>query len=174
MDCLPCGQGFITASPGAVGESQCEDIQKSVTTDKITISTPLATSRYDEAKKSTNKQLTTKTPEEAKEQENAEEFFWKLPVTIGTPLAAVLVLGAILLVFFIRKRRRVRRNYLPARTAQFENPAYLGNPNVKRKGKRTEDNEYSFAEGPEDGPGDGPEDYDDNGDFKTKDADEPI
>ena len=24
MDCLPCGQGFITASPGAVSESQCE------------------------------------------------------------------------------------------------------------------------------------------------------
>ena len=24
MDCLPCGQGFITASPGAVSELQCE------------------------------------------------------------------------------------------------------------------------------------------------------
>ena len=24
MDCLPCRQGFTTASPGAVSESQCE------------------------------------------------------------------------------------------------------------------------------------------------------
>ncbi|XP_027054188.1 uncharacterized protein LOC113681298 [Pocillopora damicornis] len=80
MDCLPCEQGFITASPGAVSVSQCEE--KPVTEDKTTISTPSVTSRNVEMKTSTNEQLTTKTPGEAKEQGKADELSWKLPVII--------------------------------------------------------------------------------------------
>ena len=72
------------------------------------------------------------------------------------------MLGAILLVFFIFKRRRASKddskpNIEPARTAQFDNPVYLGDINLRivkpfdnplygvveqEPQKRAEDNEY--------------------------------
>ena len=78
------------------------------------------------------------------------------------------MLGVILVVFFICKRRRASKddskpNIEPAQTAQFENQAYLGNRDhriVKPIGnplydsveqeprKRADDNEYSFADEP--------------------------
>ncbi|PFX34264.1 Sushi, von Willebrand factor type A, EGF and pentraxin domain-containing protein 1 [Stylophora pistillata] len=190
IDCLPCGQGLTTVSPGTVSKSQCEEIQKPVTEDKTTSSTPLVTSRNVEMETGTNEQLTTKTPGEAKEQENSQESSWKLPVII-VPLLVALVVGPILTVV-ICKRRRVRRNdskpsIEPARTAQFENPVFdrLDNPIYgfaeQKPRKQAKDNEYSLAEGlgkvafSEDNPG---EFYDDIKDFKkdaTNDvADEPI
>ena len=81
------------------------------------------------------------------------------------------MLGAILLVFFIFKRRRASKDdskpniepIEPARTAQFDNPVYLGDPNLRivkpfdnplygvveqEPQKRAEDNEYSLADEP--------------------------
>lgn len=191
IDCLPCGQGLTTVSPGTVSKSRCEEIQKPVPEDKTTSSTPLVTSRNVEMETGTNEQLTTKTPGEAKEQENSQESSWKLPAVIIGALLVALVVGAILTVV-ICKRRRVKRNdskpsIEPARTAQFENPVFdrLDNPIYgfaeQKPRKQAEDNEYSLAEGlgkvafSEDDPG---EFYDDIKDFKkdaTNDvADEPI
>lgn len=115
-------------------------------------------------KTSTNEQLTTKIPGEAKEQEKADELSWKLSVII-VPLLAVL---GVLVVFFICKRRRASKddskpNIEPAQTAQFENQAYLGNRDHRiikpidnplydfveqEPRKRADDNEYSFADEP--------------------------
>lgn len=99
-------------------EKKNSSIQKPVTEDKTTISTPLATSRNVELKTSTNEQPRTNTQEEAKNQENAEELPWKLPVIISAALLAVLALGAIL---FTRMRRRPK---IEPRTVQFVNPIY--------------------------------------------------
>lgn len=87
-------------------EEKISFIQKPVTEDKTTISTPLATSWNFELKTSTNEQPGTKTQEEAKNQENAEELPWKLPVIIGATSLVVLALGATLLVFLTCRRRR--------------------------------------------------------------------
>lgn len=78
----------------------------------------MATSRNVELKTSTNEQPRTNTQEEAKNQENAEELPWKLPVIISAALLAVLALGAIL---FTRMRRRPK---IEPRTVQFVNPIY--------------------------------------------------
>ena len=103
------------------------------------------------------------------------------------------MLGAILLVFFIFKRRRASKddskpNIEPARTAQFDNPVYLGDPNLRivkpfdnplygvveqEPQKRAEDNEYSLVDEPmlDASSEDGPEGLnEDVMDFKTKDS----
>ena len=99
MDCLPCGQGFITASPGAVSELQCEGgLLLFATAFMISFQTAMQSyfvgqiiSNFNVNKivnlvyiftlKMTEIQ---KTPGEAKEQENADESSWKLPVIINT------------------------------------------------------------------------------------------
>ena len=78
------------------------------------------------------------------------------------------MLGVILVVFIICKRRRASKNdskpnIEPAQTAQFENQAYLGNRDERiikpfdnpfydfveqEPRKRADDNEYSFADEP--------------------------
>ena len=99
------------------------------------------------------------------------------------------MLGAILLVLFICKRRRASKDGSkpkrePARMAQFENPIYLGNPNLpmvkefdnplyKEPQKRAEGNEYSSADEsvPHAFSDDGPEGLNkDTVDIKTKDS----
>ena len=97
------------------------------------------------------------------------------------------------MVWFICKRRRAskddsKRKREPARMAQFENPVYLGNPNLRmvkqfdnplyevveqEPQKRAEGNEYSLADEPvlDAFSDDGPEGLnEDTVYFKTKDS----